>query len=321
MPIGQKTGSLKALKQSLSSGAGQGAWIKYVPKNGTMNIRFLQEPEEWVNYNEHFDQALRKSYPCTGETDCPGCQTQERRSNRYLANAVDLDNQRVVPLQLPKDLANRLVVRYEKYGTLMDRDYELSRTGEGLDTTYDLDPGAPTKMRLSQYQPLDLLQVLQESYDNVFGPSGNTNGNGSTTPPDVTKTRAKSAAASRTVAKPVQESDVDEDEAEEQPKPKTRSRAVPASMGTKATKKPEPKFEPEPEDDEDQDEAVPEEPGDDEDDEQVYDEATLKALPLGALRAVARDFGVETKGRKKAEIVQDILDQGEEVDDEDVIPF
>lgn len=319
MAIGQKTGSLKALKATLAGGGGGGAWIRYIPKNGSMNVRFLQEPEEWVNYNEHFDSALRKSFPCTNEQDCPGCMTQERRSNRYLANAVDLDKDRVIALQLPKDLANRLVVRYEKFGTLTDRDYELSRAGEGLDTTYDLDPSPPMKRRLTKYQSLDLMQVLQDAYDEVFG-----GGNGTTASPQAAaktstttgpvKTRAKSSAAK--VAKPVAEEDVDEDDEDEPEEPK------PAPKRRAAAKKPEPKFEPE-EDDEpdDEDEEPEEEPEEDEeDDSPEYDEDSLRALPLGALRAVARDFNVQVKGLKKEEIVQAILDAGEPVD-EDEPPF
>ena len=40
-----RMGSMKALKQSLAKGGGAG-FIKYVPKNGSMNVRFLEEPEK-----------------------------------------------------------------------------------------------------------------------------------------------------------------------------------------------------------------------------------------------------------------------------------
>ena len=40
-----------------------GRWIKYVPKNGSINVRFIEEPENWVNCPEHYDQTRRKSFP------------------------------------------------------------------------------------------------------------------------------------------------------------------------------------------------------------------------------------------------------------------
>ena len=306
-------GSLKALKQSMAKGSG-GAFIKYIPKNGSMNVRFVQEPEEWVNYVEHFDPMLRKSFPCNGEASCPGCASGERKSSRYLANAVDLDDKnRVIPLQLPKDLANRLVVKYEKWGSITDRDIELSRSGEGLDTVYDLEADAKRPINLAQFQPLDLLKVLDDAYANVFGGGAAVDDEDTLTgdEDDVpavrrgagVKPRKKSAAASVAQGKPVvdDDDDVDEDDDDEPV-------AVPDA--------PEPKFavdddeddEPEAETDEDSDEP-------DEDEDEGYDEETLRAMPLGVLRRVARDeFGVTTKGLSQDDLIAAIFEAGEEDD-------
>lgn len=310
--FGQKTGSLKNLKKSLAKGGGKG-FIKYIPKNGSMNVRFIQEPEEWVNYLEHYDTTLRKSYPCSGEQGCPGCRSQERKSSRYLANAVDLDdNNRVISLQMPKDLANRLVVKYEKWGSITDRDIELSRSGEGLDTVYDLDAAVPDRKRIDKYKPIDLLKVLEDSYNNVFGPDDDEDDE------PVVKPKRRSSAA--TPPPPVEddededdEVDDDEDEAEEEaPKPvkKAASKKAPAKKMAKT-----PVFEPD-DDDEDDDEDDEDEPAED-DDEEAYDEEALRAMPLGALRAVAREFGVTTRGKSADALIEEILESGEEVDDED----
>lgn len=345
MAFGQKTGSLKNLKKSLAKGGGKG-FIKYIPKNGSMNVRFIQEPEEWVNYLEHYDTTLRKSYPCSGEQACPGCRSDERKSSRYLANAVDLDNDnRVIPLQMPKDLANRLVVKYEKWGTIIDRDIELSRSGEGLDTVYDLDASVPDRKRIDKYQPVDLLKVLEDAYNNVFGPDDDDDDDDTTLGKPAVRGKSRSAAARS--ARPVAEvdddadEDEDEDEAEEEapkraPAKKAAAKRAPAKKA--AAKKPEP----EPEEDEDEEEEAPKParkraaakpkepefaPDEDEDDEEEadepdeddedegYDEESLRAMPLGALRAVAREFGVATRGKSADTLIEEILESGEEVDD------
>lgn len=301
--FGQKMGSLKALKKTLEKGSGGGTWIKYIPKNGSKTVRFLREPEHWVNYLEHFDQVARRSFPCNGEADCPGCKGGERKSSRYLADAIEIEDSReqVIALQLPKDLANRLVVRYERNGTLLDRDFELTRSGEGLDTVYDVDALAPRKRNIAKYTPLDLEQVLEDAYNDVFGAEDDED---EVDIAPVIKKRAKSKAAA------VIEDDDDDDDVDDEPKLKPAQKA--AARKAKASQ-PEPEFEPDDEDVEDEDEDIEED-----DDDEAYDEDTLRNMPLGALRAVARnEFGVNPKGMSQDEIVDAILEAGEPVDDED----
>lgn len=305
MAIGQKMGSLKALKQSMAKGGG-GAFIKYIPKNGSMNVRFIQEPEEWVNYVEHFDQMLRKSYPCNGEQSCPGCAGGERKSSRYLANAVDRDdNDRVIPLQMPKDLANRLVVRYERNGTLTDRDFELSRSGEGLDTVYDLDAGVVDRAKIDKYTPLDLLKVLEDAYNNVFGGGADEDDEPETKPASAVKARTKSTAGAKVgkkAAKKAEPEPEEDEEEDEDPEDTT----------------PEPEFTPEADDDDDEadDDSEEDTEESEDDDDEGYTEEYLRSLPLGSLRAIARDeFGVSTKGKNQDALIEAIFESSDDGDD------
>lgn len=72
-------------------------------------------------------------------------------------------------LQPPKELANSLVVWYERYGTLTDGAFELYRSGEGLDTVDYLHALAKDRKGTDKYVPLDLLQVLGDSCKDIFG--------------------------------------------------------------------------------------------------------------------------------------------------------
>lgn len=309
MAFGQKSGSLRNLKKTLAKGGGKG-FIKFIPKNGSMNVRFIQEPEEWVNYAEHYDEVAKASFPCTMENDCPGCRSDSRKSYRYLCNVVDRDDKdRVIALQLPKDLANRLVIKYEKWGTITDRDIELSRSGEKLDTVYDLDASQPDRKNISGFQPQDLEKVLEEAFNKVFGEDDEED-----EPVVEVRTRKKSAAstvAKRTSKAAAVDEDSDEDtEEDEEPEEEVKPAKKAAKKATKKAAPPEPEFE---EDDEDEDEPEEDEPDEDEEDGEGYDEETLLALPLGALRAVARDFGVDPRGKAKADIVAEIMEAGDEV--------
>lgn len=144
-----------------------GQWITFIPKNASINVQFIEEPENWVRYLEHYDQTRRRSFPCDGEVNCPGCVPGGRKSYRYLANVVDLDGDKVIALLIPRDLANRLVVWYERYGTLTDRGFELFRTGEGLHTVDGLHAQAQERKRTEKYLPLDLQKVLRSSHEEM----------------------------------------------------------------------------------------------------------------------------------------------------------
>lgn len=171
MSFGSQVGSVHRLKQSLSKTGGQGrtssdTWIRYIPKDNPIVVRFLLEPDGWVVYTEAWDNDKRKSYPVPEGTFVPD---DHRTSTRYLAQAVDTETDRVVPLCLPKSLMNQVVARYDKYGTIIDRDYELSKSGTGLETTYMMDPEPPLARKLDKYDLLDLEEVLGGAYNAYSG--------------------------------------------------------------------------------------------------------------------------------------------------------
>jgi hypothetical protein len=60
-------------------------------------------------------------------------------------------------------LAQKLDKRYDRFGTLTDRNWLLTRLGEGLDTDYDIESEGESKFASSKYTPLDLGEVLMKS--------------------------------------------------------------------------------------------------------------------------------------------------------------
>lgn len=291
MPIGRKVGNLKRLKETLKSGD---YLIKLIPKDGSITVRFLEEPENWVNYFEHYDQAMKKSYPCIEEGSCPGCATDERRSSRYLANAVDVSNDKVVAIQLPKDLVSRLVNRYEKYDTMMDRDYELSRTGSGLDTEYDCEAEPPMTRKLAKYKLVDLTDLLDQVYQQVFG-----EGDSAPEKPAAVKKRAASKAAPASTSKRRTKFAADEEDEEDE-----------EELDDEELEEDEEEEEEEELDEEEDEEEADEEEG------EFYTEEELTAMSLGELRALAKEYGISTTGLKKADLVEAILGGDEEDEDE-----
>jgi hypothetical protein len=159
---GGKVTSINSLRSSVKKGGGSGSYLTRIPSDGSLTVRFLTEPTEWIAYFEYYDAEQKRFFPSV-----EGVQTQERPAARYLANALDVAESRVVPLVMPKSVAASLLKKYDKYATLLDRDYELSRSGAGLDTEYDVTPEPPTKMNLERYDLLDLMGLLESQLEDV----------------------------------------------------------------------------------------------------------------------------------------------------------
>jgi hypothetical protein len=163
---GKKMGNIKALKESLKKGGSSlNTFIKNVPAEG-ITVRFITEPEEWFGFYEYWNDESRNFVPMAiGEILPDGA----RASFRYLASAVDIETDRVIPIKLAKTTANSLILKYDKYGTMIDRNYELQKHGEGLDTTYDVTPDAPSKLNLAKYEAFNLEDILIKARASALG--------------------------------------------------------------------------------------------------------------------------------------------------------
>lgn len=156
---GGQVSSLGALRKSVKRSTSGGA-IQRIPKAAPLTVRFMDEPDRWFEFFEHYDPAAKKGSICVGD-GCPACEDEIRVSKRFLANAVDQDRSVVIALAMPTSLVNTLLKKYDKFGTLLDRDYELAREGDGMDTEYDATPEGKTKFSPERYEPLDLGAILE----------------------------------------------------------------------------------------------------------------------------------------------------------------
>ena len=135
-----------------------------VPADSTKVVRFLTEPDQWFAYQEYWDNERRRYIPVADGVEPP-----VRPSQRFLAQVVDRETDQVIALKMPKDLTNRLVLRFDRYNTIMDRDYEIMRTGKGLDTFNDVTPEAPTSFDSAKYTKIDLLEILETAFNSATG--------------------------------------------------------------------------------------------------------------------------------------------------------
>ena len=168
---GGSFGSQSAVKKALGKDGGGGGGLTWrVPVDGSIQVRFLTEPDAWFYYWERYDEATKAFFPLEEGEDRKGA------SLKVLANVVlrgtDRDD-RVVPLKLAKGLAARVNNRFERSGTVMDRDFTLSRTGKGKnDTVYDCDAEPIDKQNLGKWDLFDLNDVAVKEFEAAMAEGG-----------------------------------------------------------------------------------------------------------------------------------------------------
>lgn len=234
---GGKVGTIKKLKTSLKKSEG-GGFLTRIPKDDSLIVRFLTEPEEWIEYFEHYNDKL-KFFPCSD--DCPGCDEGDKPSKKYLARALDRADNRVIPLVLAKSLVTSLMRKYEKYNTIVDRDYELTREGDGMDTQYDAIPEAPTPFKASRYvdeEPTDIVAILEKQLDTMNAANSNDDDDDDDAPRGKKSSRAGSTK-DRGKRRPEPDDDDDDDDDDEDIRPvKKKSKAPVKSSKSASSKKP-----------------------------------------------------------------------------------
>lgn len=153
-------------------GSTSGRYIKYF-KNSQTTLRFLEEmektpgvPSPWTMYWEHYSQAKQRSYPCLGRNNhCPGCESGDRSSKRYLVNA--LSDGYVDVWKIPSSIIDDLVRKSDRDGgTIRARDYTVYKTGTGMNTEYGVENEDKEKIDLDAFA--DKMQDHQAALTEAF---------------------------------------------------------------------------------------------------------------------------------------------------------
>lgn len=150
-------------KKAADANEGSGNYLRSFPR-GETTVRFLEEPDDWNAYREHYTLE-GKSFPCTGNRKaCPGClhpnEKVSKSSRKYATQVYNVKTEKVLPYKIPVTLADRLAVRAERNGgTLLSRDYVILKTGTGLDTEYDVDQEDKYPVDLKELQKKITIEV------------------------------------------------------------------------------------------------------------------------------------------------------------------
>lgn len=160
----KKLGSKKGFEKSLKGGGNR--YALRVPAEGAI-VRFLTEPEEWFEVPMHFDEGRQTSYPCSD--DCIACDEGMEARSRWFAVVYSVDEDRVTPFEMPKSVVKMLYKKYDRYNTITDRNYEITKEGTGLNTEYDVDAMSAEHLRgQSKMEIPDLFDFVTNMYEDAM---------------------------------------------------------------------------------------------------------------------------------------------------------
>ena len=158
--------------QVKKSGTNKGKFLYF--KSGTkVRVRFLDDMDEGHKVRFHDSYAAGINVPCQEEFghECPYCDDDELRTrDQYAWSVWDYDAKEVKILMAPVNQCSpvpALVSMYEAYGTLCDRDYVITKSGQQQSTTFSVVPMDKTKFRNDKAKPLSeqkFLQLLDKAF-------------------------------------------------------------------------------------------------------------------------------------------------------------
>jgi hypothetical protein len=198
--------------QAKKIGANKGK-IMYFRENEKVRVRFLVDLEDGIKlaFHDSFKQGI--NVPCQDAfgRDCPYCGNDDLRTREmYVWPVWDYDAEEVkIILQAVSQCSPiaALASMYENYGTIVDRDYIIQKTGKGTSTTYAVVPLDKSKFRNTKAKALSesaMLKIIDKAF-----PADDSNDDDDYSPKSKSKKPA-SKAKSRPEPKEDDESEYDD---------------------------------------------------------------------------------------------------------------
>lgn len=160
--------------RSLKDAAKQMPSVRLTFKEGeARTVRFLHEPfgkTPWVEYYEHYvpgGGGGNGAYvPCIENCRLDG---DIRAGRRWYVNVWDRDSKQVRLLKLTGAMVENLIIKYERRGTILDRDYSITRTGEGTDTKYHIEAEEKERFDQRNIKLIDIEGYLDQQAQSYYG--------------------------------------------------------------------------------------------------------------------------------------------------------
>lgn len=156
----------KIKNQVKNSGANKGKLVYF--KDGVkVRVRFLDDMDQGIAVAFHDSFAEGINVPCQQfmGRDCEYCENDDLRTrDQFIWSVWDYEAKEVKLIMAAVNNCSpvpSLVGMYDAYGTLLDRDYIISRIGKGMSTSYSVIPMDKVKFKNKKAKPFSEEKILK----------------------------------------------------------------------------------------------------------------------------------------------------------------
>ncbi len=206
-------GLVSEIKEQIKKSGTNKGKIVYFKDGQKVRIRFLEELDDGLKipFHDSFQKGI--NVPCQElyGRDCKYCNDDElRHRDLYCWSVYDYEAKETKIILGAANNASpipALVGMYDAYGTLMDRDYIITRSGTGTNTTYSVVPMDKVKFKNKKAKPFSeskILEILDKAFPDEDADEDDDH--------PAKKKKGKKLSGKRRVIEEMEEDDEDEDE-------------------------------------------------------------------------------------------------------------
>ena len=164
---------LKDIKTAVKNSGSNKSKIVYFKADNKVRVRFLNDVEDGIKVSFHDSYALGINEPCQEQfgRECHNHENEDLRTrDLYAWSVYDYEANEVKMILAAVNNCSpipALIGMYESYGTLLDRDYVITRTGSGTNTTYSVVPMDKAKFKNKKakaWSQKKMLEVIDKAY-------------------------------------------------------------------------------------------------------------------------------------------------------------
>lgn len=155
------------MKERIAKSGSSKKEILYWAKDAKKRIRFLQELDSGFMFQFHNDFNAKLFELCHDQEnheECKLCEEGIPLQDNFVFSVWDYDSNSVRLIQFKATGVSpipSLIEMYEEFGTIMDRDYNIKKVGQGQGSSYVVTPLDKEKFRNNKAKPFTRDQVQE----------------------------------------------------------------------------------------------------------------------------------------------------------------
>lgn len=169
--------SLSEIKEEIKKSSSSKSGIIFFKEDSKYRVRFLNDLEDGVKIPFHKNFKRKIEVPCQKMygRECEYCEDEELALKPMVAWSVyeyESGNRMLILVPINRcSPVQVLAEAYQKYGTLLDRDYEIKQIGSGTNKTFAIFPGEKRDFKNKKVKPMSesaILKMIDKAYPPEF---------------------------------------------------------------------------------------------------------------------------------------------------------